>query len=195
MPRYTKLNTYESSVGITGRRASHPIPCGVFSSRTIIVIRIAITPSLNASSLALCIAGHQFRTAFGGNHMHLEFRDLMEYTEWERKKCHEFLRRQDPAVLKMTAGPHGDGRMQTIGDIIRHVFMAEKRYVERLTGRPLTEFTAIPSDNLEALFEFGVESRREYKELLESFPADEWDKMREMKILAYTVKVTPKKIV
>jgi uncharacterized damage-inducible protein DinB len=127
--------------------------------------------------------------------MHLEFTDLLNYTEWERRKCHEFLRRQDPAVLKMTAGPHGDGRMQTIGDIIRHIFMAEKRYVDRLTGRPITEHTSVPSDNLEALFEFGQLSRKEYRQLLESLPADEWDKMREMKILTYTVKVTPKKIV
>src|SRR5512144_1688732 len=38
-----------SSVGTTGRSAASVAPCGALSSSTMIVIRIAITPSLKAS--------------------------------------------------------------------------------------------------------------------------------------------------
>jgi uncharacterized damage-inducible protein DinB len=127
--------------------------------------------------------------------MHLEYTDLISYTDWERRKWYDWFRRHETSVLNMSAGPHGDGRFQTIGDLVRHIFMAEKRYVERLTGRPLTDMASISSDNLEALFEFGQQSRREFIELLETFPAAELDTMRELKFPMGTVKATPRKIV
>src|SRR4051794_31621809 len=53
MPRYTKLSTYASKTGSSCRNASQDVPSGVCNSSTMIVIRIAITPSLKASSLPL----------------------------------------------------------------------------------------------------------------------------------------------
>src|SRR5258706_7698981 len=55
MPRMTKLSTYAKNAGIIGRSESRSAPSGIFSSRTMIVMRIAITPSLNASSRPLLI--------------------------------------------------------------------------------------------------------------------------------------------
>src|SRR6266545_7600482 len=49
MPTMTKLRTYVRNTGTSGRNASQSVPCGTLSSRTMIVIRIAITPSLNPS--------------------------------------------------------------------------------------------------------------------------------------------------
>jgi hypothetical protein len=46
-------------------------------------------------------------------------------------------------------GPHGDN--QTVGDVVKHIFSAEKRYIERLSDEPLTDTASIPNDNLEAL--------------------------------------------
>src|SRR5438270_9597916 len=103
--------------------------------------------------------------------MELSLNHLVEYTEWQRGKWHDSLRSHGEQVLKLTAGPHGDGRFESVGDLIRHIFSAEKRYVERLTGRPLTEMNAIPNDSIEALFEFGRQSRNEFKEFLETYPA------------------------
>jgi hypothetical protein len=59
---------------------------------------------------------------------------LMDYADWERQKWYDWLRQQDEQVLTISVGPHGDGRFQTVGDLMRHVFSAEKRYVERLSG-------------------------------------------------------------
>src|SRR4051794_21290834 len=44
-----KLSTYDSSLGVTSCRAPHVVPSGTLSSSTMMVMRMAMTPSLNAS--------------------------------------------------------------------------------------------------------------------------------------------------
>src|ERR687885_1987939 len=50
MPRNAKLSTYSPTVGRTSARAARSEPAGARNSRTMIVIKMATTPSLNASS-------------------------------------------------------------------------------------------------------------------------------------------------
>jgi len=57
-----------------------------------------------------------------------------------------------------------------VGDLVRHIFSAEKRYVDRLSGRPLTDPTAIPTGNVEALFHFGQQSRIDLCEYIANPP-------------------------
>ncbi len=121
--------------------------------------------------------------------------DLLEYTDWERADWRKFLGEQPPGVLEMSAGPHGDGRFQSVGDLVRHIFSAEKRYVERLLGQPLTDTASIPNKDLEALFQFGDRSRKEMRQLLATFPAEEWDRPRSFQVLDFSVTATPRKIV
>jgi uncharacterized damage-inducible protein DinB len=125
----------------------------------------------------------------------LSVNDLLDYTDWERRKWQACLSRRGDTVLGVAAGPNGDGRFETVNDLVKHIFSAEKRYVERLTGRPLTDPASIPSGRLEDLFEFGQKSRSELKDLIDTFPADEWDAMKEFKILNFIARATPRKIV
>jgi len=127
--------------------------------------------------------------------MHISLSDLMDYTDWERRKWNEWFRQRGKPPLEISVGPHRDERFESVGDWVRHVFAAEIRYVERLSGQPLTDPASIPNDNVEALFEFGQRSRKELKRFLETFPAAEWDVPKDFKILNYFVKATPKKIV
>ncbi len=127
--------------------------------------------------------------------INLSLDDLMDYTDWEREKWYDWLRQRGEKVLKISAGPHGDGRFETVGDLVRHMFAAEKRYIERLSGRSLTDAASIPNDNLEALFRFSQQSRNELKEFVETFPAQEWDAPQDFKILNYFLRATPRKIV
>ena len=121
--------------------------------------------------------------------------DLMDYTGWERQKWHDRLRQQGNEVLKLSVGPNGDGRFGTIGEVVRHIFSAEKRYVDRLSGRPITDTSSLPTDNLDVLFEFGEESRSELKKFVEEFPAEAWDVPFEFKLMNSVLRVTPKKII
>jgi uncharacterized damage-inducible protein DinB len=125
----------------------------------------------------------------------LSFDDLIEYTDWERQKWCDWLRQQGNQVLNISAGQHGDGRFKSTGDLVRHIFSAEKRYVERLSDQPLTDTTSIPNDNIEALFAFSQRSREALKDFIQAFPAQQWDVPNDYKILNYSVRATPQKII
>ena len=127
--------------------------------------------------------------------VNLGLSDLMDYTEWERQKWHDRLRREGNEILKTSAGPHGDGRFGTVGELIRHIFSAETRYVDRLSGRAITDTGSVPADSLEALFQLGQQSRNSLNGLIETFPVQEWDVPQEFKLMNSSLKATPRKIV
>jgi len=132
--------------------------------------------------------------------IHLDLSVVVEYTHWERQKWHEWFQKQGDKTLEISVGPHGDGRFQTVGDLIRHIFGAEKRYIEWLSGRPLeqmTDLASIPTNSTEALFQFGQQSRKGLKEFLETFPAEDWDTLRDMKFpnSSLRARATPRKTV
>src|SRR5215469_13034173 len=92
---------------------------------------------------------------------------LIGYTDWERQKWYDWLEHHSEA-LKTSMGPRGDD--QTVGEVVKHIFSAEKRYIERLSDEPLTDTAAIRNDNLEALFELGQQSRQGLKRLHRKLP-------------------------
>jgi len=126
--------------------------------------------------------------------VNLSLNDLCDYTDWERQKWHDWLGQHGADVLKLSAGPHGDGRFQTVGDVIRHIFSAEKRYVDRLSGRPITDTASVSNDNIQALFEFGRQSRKDFREFAEAFPMAEWDVPQEFTLGNSGFRMTPRKI-
>jgi uncharacterized damage-inducible protein DinB len=127
--------------------------------------------------------------------VNLGLSDLMDYTEWERQKWHDRLRQEGNEILKTSAGPHGDGRFATLGELIRHIFSAETRYVDRLSGRTIIDTGSVPTDSLDALFELGQQSRKSLKDFIETFPVQEWDVPQELKLMNSSLKATPRKIV
>jgi len=127
--------------------------------------------------------------------INVSLHELLDYTDWERKKWQDWLKERDDAVLKTSAGPNSDERFKTVGEVIRHVFSAEKRYVDRLSDRVLTDTSSVPADNVEALFAFGLQSRKELRELLKTFPVQNWDAMREFDFFGNTLRATPRKII
>lgn len=121
--------------------------------------------------------------------------DLMDYTEWERQDWYHWLKQRGDQALNVSAGPHGDGRFETVGELMRHIFSAEKRYVERLSGRPLTDAGSIRTDSCETLFQFGRVSRKELKTFVEAFSVADWDVPQAFTIMNSSLTATPKKIV
>ena len=78
-------------------------------------------------------------------HANLSLIELMDYTAWERRKLHERLQQRGDAVLNTDAGANSD-RFATVGDIIEHI-SAEKRYIDRFSGRPLSDPVGVPRDS------------------------------------------------
>jgi len=127
--------------------------------------------------------------------MTFELEHLLLYTDWERSEWHAWFRDQGPAALAVGLGPNGDGRVNTVGELVRHIFSAETRYVQRIEGVPLTEAANVPAGDVEALFAFGRESRAALRALVASFPAERWDVPQQIQIGAQPRAVTPRKMV
>lgn len=96
---------------------------------------------------------------------------------------------------RIKIGEHGDGRFQTLGDLVRHIFSAEKRYVERLSGQPLTDTSTVSAEKVDEIFRFGAESRGQLREFIAAFPPDQWDVLQQFKIVNSSISATPRKII
>lgn len=125
----------------------------------------------------------------------LDLTDLMDYTDWERQKWHSWFRQHGDDALEISAGPNGDGRFSTVGDIIKHLFSAEARYIDRLCDRALTDPASIPNGDSEALFQFGAQTRSALTKYKGALPAADWDTFREFDFFNGVLRATPKKIV
>jgi uncharacterized damage-inducible protein DinB len=85
--------------------------------------------------------------------------------------------------------------MNTVGDVVEQVFSADKRYVDRLSDRPLTDTASLPNDDIEALFQFGEQSRKDLRECVEKFPIEEWDVPQDHKMFNKILTATPEKVI
>lgn len=126
-----------------------------------------------------------------------DFGALLSYTEWERRQWRDELggRADGPALLGVSVGPHNDGRFETVGALIGHIFSAERRYVDRLSGHTPSDTAGVSTDSVEALFLDGERSREALVAWIEACPAEAWDVEREFKVLTYRLSATPRKIV
>ena len=125
----------------------------------------------------------------------LSLEDLLAYTDWDREQWHAWFRHNGPAALDVGLGPNGDGRINSVGELVRHIFSAEKRYVERALGQPLTDTSTVSASDVDALFAFGLVSRTALRELLGTLPAERWDIPQEMQIGTHSLWVTPRKMI
>jgi uncharacterized damage-inducible protein DinB len=121
--------------------------------------------------------------------------DLLAYSDWEREEWRRWFRENGPDALSVDLGPNNSGRIRNVGELVRHIFSAERRYVERCLQLPLTDMSSIAADDVEALFAFGIESRRALRDLLASFPDSEWEAPREMSFGTHSRMVTARKMI
>ena len=124
----------------------------------------------------------------------LSLPELMELTEWERSEWYDWLRERRDTVLTIGTGSNGE-RLPNVGELVKHIFIAEKHHVDRLSNRPITDTGSLPSDSVERLFEFGRRSRKDLREFVEMLPSGDWDAPREFNIVNNLVSVTPRKLI
>lgn len=81
------------------------------------------------------------------------------------------------------------------GDVVKHIFSAEKRYIDRLSGREIADTSCVANDHVEALFDFGAQSRNQLKEFVATFPTERWDENVELNLMSRTIHASPRRIV
>jgi uncharacterized damage-inducible protein DinB len=123
--------------------------------------------------------------------MHITLDELLHYTGAERDKWRRwFAERPDLLAVPVQPG----GRFPTAGKLIDHIFLAERRHLERLTGAPLSESTGLTASNAPPLFDYGASVRRELEQFARDLDGDVADEIRTFALRDREWSMTPRKL-
>lgn len=122
----------------------------------------------------------------------LTFQELIRYTNDERDKWRAWLR-EHPAAMDAGVQPPGS-RLPTVGKLIDHIFLVERRHLQRLRGEPLSEATGLSANHAPPLFDYGASVRRELEGFVEALGDDEADEVRTFEVQNQRWPMTPRKL-
>jgi uncharacterized damage-inducible protein DinB len=117
--------------------------------------------------------------------------ELVRYTNDEREKWRRWLHSHPEA---MEAALHPAGRFPTVGKLIDHVFLVERRHLQRLTGDPVSESSGLTGNNASPLFDYGASVRRELEQFARVIDDDEANEPRAIEVRGQTLTMSPRKL-
>jgi uncharacterized damage-inducible protein DinB len=121
----------------------------------------------------------------------LAYDELLRYTNEEREKWRFWLVANAAAV---DAPLHAGGRFPTVGKLIDHIFLVERRHLQRLTGDRLAESTGLTGNNAAPLFDYGASVRRELEQFVAGLDDDVADEQRTFEVRERQWPMTPRKL-
>jgi uncharacterized damage-inducible protein DinB len=121
----------------------------------------------------------------------LGYGELLRYTQEERERWRRYFS-ANPQALNSVVQP--GGRFETVGRLIDHIFLVERRHVQRLRGEPLATQTGLTGNNAPPLFDYGASVRRELEQLVEGLDDDEANEVRTFEVREQTWSMTPRKL-
>lgn len=121
----------------------------------------------------------------------LSFDELLRYTSDERDKWRRWLQ-SHPDAMDVPLQP--GGRYPTVGKLIDHIFLIERRHLQRLTGDPLAESTGLTGNNAPPLFDYGASVRRELEQFAGLMDEDEAKEPRTIVVREQTFTMSPRKL-
>ena len=105
--------------------------------------------------------------------MKLGFAELARYTQEERDKWRGWFGTH-PEALEVEVQP--GGRFATVGMLIDHIFLVERRHLQRLRNSPVDTVTGLSGHHALPLFDYGASVRRELDQFvsgLDEYTADD----------------------
>jgi uncharacterized damage-inducible protein DinB len=123
--------------------------------------------------------------------VHLSIEELMRYSLEERDKWRHWLS-LNPTAIDALVQPGGE--LPTVGKLIDHIFLAERRTLQRLSGQPAVTATGLSGSNVPPLFDYGASVRRELEAFVRTLDDNEADAPREVMLRNQVWTVTPRKL-
>lgn len=121
----------------------------------------------------------------------ISFDELLRYTNDERDKWRAWLVAH-PAAVEAPVQP--GGRFTTVGKLIDHIFLVERRHLQRLTGDRLSDSTGLTGNNAAPLFDYGASVRRELEQYVADEDDDAADRVRTFEVREKQWSMTPRKL-
>ena len=107
--------------------------------------------------------------------MNLSYAELLRYTQEERDKWRSwFVAHPDAVETEVQPG----GRYPTVGSLVDHIFLVERRHLQRLTGAPPDSKTGLSGRHAPPLFDYGASVRRELEQFASQLDDDVADEAR-----------------
>ena len=123
--------------------------------------------------------------------LHILFDELLRYSAAEREKWRTlFLAHPEAIELPLQPG----GRFPTVGKLIDHIFLVERRHLQRLTGLPPSDSTGLTGHNAAPLFDYGSSVRRELEQFAADLDPDVADEPRTFEVRERPYALTPRKL-
>jgi len=121
----------------------------------------------------------------------LTFGELLRYTDDERQKWRRFFASRAEAI---DAAIQPGGAFTTVGKLIDHIFLVERRHVQRLRGEKLSTHTGLTGHNAAPLFDYGASVRRELEQYVADLDEDVADQPRTFDIAGRDWPMTSRKL-
>lgn len=121
----------------------------------------------------------------------LSYDELLRYSNDERDKWRRWFQ-SHPTAMEVTMQP--GGRFPTVGKLIDHIFLVERRHLQRLRQQPLAQATGLTGNNAPPLFDYGASVRRELEQFIRSLEEHEVDEIRTIEVRDQQWPVTPRKL-
>ena len=121
----------------------------------------------------------------------IAFEELVRYTNGERDKWRGWFT-INPAAIDAPVQP--GGRLPTVGRLIDHIFLVERRHLQRLTAQPLSDSTGLTGNNAAPLFDYGASVRRELEQFVGDLLDDDAETVRTFEVRDRKWPMTPRKL-
>jgi uncharacterized damage-inducible protein DinB len=123
--------------------------------------------------------------------MKLEFLEFLRYTQEERDKWRGWFVAH-PEALELDVQP--GGRYPTVGSLIDHIFLVERRHLQRLRGAEPDTKTGLSGRHAPPLFDYGASVRREVEQFTSELDEDAADQPRTFTVQTGEFVLTPRKL-
>ncbi len=123
--------------------------------------------------------------------MRLDFDELVRYTQEERDKWRVWFGAH-PDALEIDVQP--GGRFATVGALIDHIFLVERRHLQRLRSAPVDATTGLSGHHAPPLFDYGASVRRELDQFVAELDEDVADQPRTFTVQTGEFTLTPRKL-
>ncbi|HEX6464694.1 MAG TPA: DinB family protein [Vicinamibacterales bacterium] len=123
--------------------------------------------------------------------MNLSFAELLRYTQEERDKWRTyFVSHPDAMEVELQPG----GRFSSVGSLIDHIFLVERRHLQRLMNAAVDTKTGLSGHHAPPLFDYGASVRRELEQYAYDLDEDVADEPRPFTMATGDFVLTPRKL-